>query len=59
MLDEAANFCRSLGYRFPRLAAYVDRMLELSVVKATRTAPQIQFKFFDGYKKKDENIYDI
>ena len=59
MLDEATNFSCFLGFRFPRLAAYVDRMLELPVVKATRTDPQIQFKFFDGYKKKDVNIYDI
>ena len=45
--------------RFPHLAGYIDRMLELPAVKATYTDPQTQKKFLQGMRDKNPKYDDL
>ena len=53
------NFSCLVACRFPRLAGYVDRMLEVPAVKATYTDPKTQKKFIEGMRDKNPKYDDL
>ena len=57
--DNIRNISYFVACRFPHLASYVDRMLEMPAVKATYTDPQTQKKFVQGMMNKNPQYDDL